>query len=83
MSQRDLHFTVCIGVSCLTPALSAEDLVKVADAALYKAKQAGKNQVAGPGRRKESRPGSVPEAGRAIFFSHVLKFFLLDSISSD
>jgi len=47
LSHGEIHITVSIGLSCLTPSLSGEDLVKSADAALYKAKQSGKNRVCG------------------------------------
>jgi diguanylate cyclase (GGDEF)-like protein len=48
LGQGEIHITVSIGVSCLTPQLSSEDLLKAADAALYRAKQAGRNLVCGP-----------------------------------
>ena len=48
LCHGEIHITVSIGLSCLTPQLSGEDLVKTADAALYQAKQAGKNRVCGP-----------------------------------
>jgi two-component system cell cycle response regulator len=47
LAHGDIHITVSIGVSCLTPDLSGEGLVKAADTALYRAKQAGKNRVWG------------------------------------
>jgi diguanylate cyclase (GGDEF)-like protein len=48
LSHGDIHITVSIGLSCLTPDLTGGGLVKAADAALYQAKQAGKNRVCGP-----------------------------------
>jgi two-component system cell cycle response regulator len=46
--ERDLQFSVSIGVSVLTPDMDGEALVDAADAAMYRAKQAGKNQICGP-----------------------------------
>jgi two-component system cell cycle response regulator len=48
LGHGEIHITVSIGLSCLTPQLSGEDLVKAADASLYRAKQSGKNRVCGP-----------------------------------
>ena len=46
--KRDLRFTVSMGVSSLSSGMDGEALVNAADAAMYQAKQAGKNQVCGP-----------------------------------
>jgi diguanylate cyclase (GGDEF)-like protein len=53
--EHRLQITASIGVAGLGPGMSSEDLIKEADAAHYRAKQAGKNQVAGP------EPSSLPE----------------------
>jgi diguanylate cyclase (GGDEF)-like protein len=47
LSRGEIFFTVSIGLSCLAPRQSGDDLVKTADAALYQAKQTGKNRVCG------------------------------------
>jgi diguanylate cyclase (GGDEF)-like protein len=46
--EKRCKVTVSIGVAGLKPEMSSEDLIKEADAAHYRAKQAGKNRVAGP-----------------------------------
>jgi len=46
--EQDLKITVSIGVAGLEPEMSTEILIKEADEALYRAKQGGKNRVAGP-----------------------------------
>jgi diguanylate cyclase (GGDEF)-like protein len=48
LPEHDLQFTVSIGVAGLLPGMDGEGLVEAADAAMYRAKQAGKNQVCGP-----------------------------------
>ena len=48
LPERDLRFTVSIGVAGLSPGMDGEALVNAADAAMYQAKQGGKNQVCGP-----------------------------------
>ena len=47
LPEQKLHFTVSIGVAELEPGMDGDDLVKAADAALYRAKQTGKNRVCG------------------------------------
>jgi len=46
--EQALKVTVSIGVAGLGPGMRTEDLIKEADEALYRAKQAGKNRVASP-----------------------------------
>jgi two-component system cell cycle response regulator len=53
--DHGLKATVSIGVSELEPGMSAEELLKAADQAHYRAKEAGKNRVAG------SRPSPLIE----------------------
>jgi diguanylate cyclase (GGDEF)-like protein len=48
LSQGQIHITVSIGVATLESHMSGEDLVKTADAAMYQAKQSGKNRVCCP-----------------------------------
>jgi len=48
LPEHDLQLTVSIGVAGLLPGMAGQDLVEAADAAMYRAKQAGKNQVCGP-----------------------------------
>lgn len=49
LSDGEIHITVSIGVAHLSSEEGGEDLVKIADVALYQAKQSGKNRVCGPG----------------------------------
>ena len=44
-SGVELHFTVSIGVSTLPPGSTLDNLLRSADAALYQAKDSGRNQV--------------------------------------
>jgi diguanylate cyclase (GGDEF)-like protein len=46
--EKRCKVTVSIGVAGLEPGMSTDDLIKAADEAHYRAKQAGKNRVAGP-----------------------------------
>ncbi len=46
-AHRTCKITVSIGMAQLTPGMDGEALVKAADTALYRAKQAGKNRVCG------------------------------------
>ena len=48
LPDQELHFTVSIGVAELLPEMDGDNLVKAADAAMYRAKQAGKNRVCAP-----------------------------------
>jgi len=52
--EKRFKVTVSIGVAGLRPEMSTEELIKEADEAHYRAKQAGKNRVVGP----ESLPPS-------------------------
>jgi diguanylate cyclase (GGDEF)-like protein len=47
-ANGNFNITVSIGVASLGPEMDGEALVDSADAAMYRAKQAGKNQVCGP-----------------------------------
>ncbi len=45
LSHGPIRITVSIGVSSLTAGMDGEELLRTADAALYRAKQTGKNRV--------------------------------------
>ena len=59
--EQALKVTVSIGVAGLGPGMRTEDLIKEADEALYRAKQAGKNRVAAP------EPSPLPEKNAGPF----------------
>ena len=48
LGQQELQLSASIGVAGLEPGMDASALLRAADAALYRAKQAGKNRVCGP-----------------------------------
>lgn len=48
IGEEAVTVTVSIGVAPMPSACTAEDFIAVADAALYRAKSGGRNQVAGP-----------------------------------
>jgi len=55
LSQGQVSVTVSIGVATLESHMSGEDLVKTADAAMYQAKQSGKNRVCCPEGSEKAR----------------------------
>jgi two-component system, cell cycle response regulator len=61
--EQRCKVTVSIGVAGLRPEMSTEDLVKEADEAHYRAKQAGKNRVVGPESlsQKPGNPARSPQ----------------------
>jgi len=61
--EQRVQVTVSIGVAGLGPKMSTEDLVKEADEAHYRAKQAGKNRVAGPKPLSHSEKTGNPARG--------------------
>jgi diguanylate cyclase (GGDEF)-like protein len=48
VGDRKIHLSTSIGVAGLKPEMDADALVNAADAALYRAKNEGKNKVCGP-----------------------------------
>ena len=48
LMDQEIHITVSIGVAGLTTDMDGTALVKAADAALYRAKEGGKDRVCGP-----------------------------------
>ena len=63
--EQRCKVTVSIGVAGLRPEMNTEDLIKEADEAHYRAKQAGKNRVVGPEplpqTEKTANPGRGPQ----------------------
>ncbi len=55
LPERDVQITVSIGVAGLEEGMTGEELLDAADAALYRAKRAGKNKVCGPPELSESQ----------------------------
>ncbi len=72
--EQGLKITVSIGVAGLEPEMSTESLIKEADEAHYRAKQAGKNRVAGPepaplSEKTADPPGDLnPAPGKSRIF---------------
>jgi diguanylate cyclase (GGDEF)-like protein len=58
--EKKCKVTVSIGVAGLGPEMSTEDLIKAADEAHYRAKQAGKNRVVGPEPLPQSEKTAKP-----------------------
>ena len=61
--EQRCKVTVSIGVAGLRPEMSTEDLIKEADEAHYRAKQAGKNRVVGPEPLPQSEKTANPARG--------------------
>lgn len=62
MSKPGLNITVSVGVASLAPGGTSEDLVLLADQALYLAKHNGRNSVVLAGPRSLLQPGGVEAA---------------------
>ncbi|MDO9531152.1 MAG: diguanylate cyclase [Deltaproteobacteria bacterium] len=58
--EQRCKVTVSIGVAGLGPEMSTDDLIKAADEAHYRAKQAGKNRVVGPEPLPQAEKTSKP-----------------------
>ena len=61
--EQRCKVTVSIGVAGLGPEMSTEDLIKEADEAHYRAKQAGKNRVVGPEPLPQAEKTANPARG--------------------
>jgi diguanylate cyclase (GGDEF)-like protein len=61
--EKRCKVTVSIGVAGLEPGMSTENLIKAADEAHYRAKQAGKNRVAGPEPLPQAEKTANPAQG--------------------
>jgi diguanylate cyclase (GGDEF)-like protein len=60
-----IRVTASFGVAVYPDAGSADELLETADAALYQAKRAGKNQVASPGSRPAVRRGAYASSANS------------------
>ena len=52
--EHQLHVTISVGVSTLEPGGTEDELIKSADAALYRAKSLGRNRISAPPPRVEA-----------------------------